>query len=171
MKNLLLLPLLCLCLLGYSQKAKNMKVKYTLPEGWNAEEFGGKSPWEEPGNNLCKCSGLHFYKSHKDGKMNVVVYPSTASGLDSTKRDAVGNLKFVPVEKFDRVRHNDVSMERRKSNFVDAKSKAKSYEAFRYLAKLDDHYYIIYAWQENMQLLNSTNEKELQEMVKGIELK
>ncbi len=171
MKKLLFIPLLCLCLLSYGQKAKNMKVKYILPEGWNVEEFGGKSPWEDPGNMLCKCSGLHFFKSQKDGKMNVVLYPSTASGLDSTKRDAVGNLKFVNVEKFDRVRHNDVSLERRKSNFTDSKTKAKSFEAFRYFAKVDDHYYIIYAWQENMQLLNSTNEKELQEMVKAIELR
>lgn len=169
MKNLILLALLTCSISAYSQKAKNMKVKYTLPEGWNAEEFGGKTPWEESGNSFCKCSGLYFYKSHKDGKMNVVLYPSTPAGLDSSKREAVGDLKFVNVEKFDRVRHNDVSFERKKSNFT--KNKTKSFETFRYLAKVDDHYYIIYAWQENMQLLNSTDEKELQEMVKAIELK
>lgn len=171
MKKVIFLSLLCLSILANAQKAKNMKVKYTLPAGWNAEEFGGKSPWEDPGNAMCKCSGLYFFRSHKDGKMNVVLYPSTQSGLDSTKRNAVGNLRFENVEKFDRVRHNEVSFERKKSNFTDTKSKSKSFEAFRYSAKVDDHFYIVYAWQENMQALNSTNEKELIEMVKGIELK
>lgn len=171
MKTYLVLPLLCLALLANAQKAKNMKVKYTLPGGWNAEEFGGKSPWEEPGNAMCKCSGLYFFRSHKDGKMNVVLYPSTQSGLDSAKRESVGTLHFENVEKFDRVRHNEVSFERKKSNFTDTKTKSKSFETFRYFAKVDDHFYIIYAWQENMQTLNSTNERELIEMVKGLELK
>lgn len=171
MKNILFLSLLCLSLVVNGQKAKNMKVKYTLPAGWNAEEFGGKSPWEEPGNTMCKCSGLYFFRTHKDGKMNVVLYPSTQSGLDSTKRDAVGNLRFENVEKFDRVRHNDVSFERRRSNFTDIKSKSKSFEVFGYFAKVDDHFYIIYAWQENMQAISPTNERDLVEMIKGLELK
>ncbi len=152
-----------------SVKSKNLKLKYTPPAGWNAEEFGTKSPWEEPGNALCACAGVHFSKSHKDGKMHVVVYPSTQSGLDSTKRNAVGNLEFVDVVKYDRVRNNDMSFERKKSNFIESKTKAKSFDAYRYFVKVDDHFYIIFAWQENTQTLNSTNEKELFTMVNSIE--
>lgn len=150
-------------------KSKNLKIKYTLPAGWNAEEFGGKAPWEEAGNDLCHCSGAHFTKSHKDGKMHVVIYPSTQSGLDSAKRNNAGALHFEDVVKYDRVRNNDISFERKKSNFTDTKTKAKSFEAYRYYAKVEDHFYIIYAWQENMQALNSTNEKELFAMVNAIE--
>ena len=171
MKTLLLA--LCMCLFSISQaqsvKSKNLKIKYTPPAGWNTEEFGGKSPWEEAGNDFCHCSGAHFFKSHKDGKMHVVIYASTQSGLDSTKRNNVGNLHFEDVVKFDRVRNNDMSFERKKSNFTDTKTKAKSYEAYRYFVKVEDHFYIIYAWQENMQALNSTNEKELFAMVNAIE--
>ena len=152
-----------------SVKSKNLKLKYTPPAGWNAEEFGTKSPWEEPGNILCACAGAHFSKSHKDGKMHVVVYPSTQAGLDSTKRNSVGNLEFVDVVKYDRVRNNDMSFERKKSNFIESKTKTKSFEAYRYFVKVDDHFYIIFAWQENMQALNSTNEKELFAMVNAIE--
>lgn len=151
-----------------STKSKNLKIKYTLPAGWNAEEFGSKISWEETGNAMCHCSGIAFTKSHKDGKMNVVVYPSTQSGLDSAKRNSVGNLRFEDVVKFDRIRNNEISFERKKSNFIDAKTKAKSFETYRYFAKVEDHFYIIYAWQENMQALNSTNDKELTEMFKAI---
>lgn len=157
-------------LLSAQTKSKIMKLKYTLPAGWNVEEFGGKSPWEGPGNAMCHCSGIWFFRTHKDGKMNVVVYPSTQAGLDSTKRNAVGPLYFEDVAKYDNIRNNAVPMQRKKSNFVDSKSKAKSYEAFRYFVKMEDHFYIIFAWQENMQPLNSTNEKELTEMIRGIEL-
>ena len=101
--------------------------------------------------------------------MKIVVYPSTQSGLDSAKREGVGRLKFENVEKKDGVRSNGVFYERKRSNFKDSKSGAKSYDVFRFFARVDDHFYIIYAWQENMQLLNSTNEKELLEMVKAIE--
>jgi len=164
---------LFMSLLGLSHaqttKSKNLKIKYTPPAGWNAEEFGGKSPWEEAGNEMCHCSGAHFFKSHKDGKMHVVIYASTQSGLDSTKRNSVGNLHFEDVVKYDRVRNNDMSFERKKSNFTDTKTKAKSFDVFRYFVKVEDHFYIIYAWQENMQTLNSANEKELFAMVNSIE--
>lgn len=169
----ILLSLMFIGLMAFSQaqsvKSKNLKIKYTPPAGWNVEEFGGKSPWEEAGNEMCHCSGAHFSKSHKDGKMHVVIYASTQSGLDSTKRNGVGNLHFEDVVKYDRVRNNDMSFERKKSNFTDTKTKAKSFEAYRYFVKVEDHFYIIYAWQENMQTLNSTNEKELFAMVNAIE--
>ncbi len=171
MKNLLCFALICLSMAAGAQtvKSKTLKLKYTPPAGWNAEEFGGKTSWEESGNSLCHCSGILFSKSHKDGKMNVLVYPSTQSGLDSTKRNSVGSLRFEDVVKFDRVRMNEISFERKKSNFTDIKTKSKSYEVYRYFAKVEDHFFIIYAWQENMQALNSTNDKELTEMVKAIE--
>lgn len=154
-----------------AEKSKALKLKYTLPAGWNVQEFGNPVPtnWEEQGNQLCKCSGILFFKSHPEGKMNVVVYPSSQSGLDSAKRNAVGNLVFQNVQKFDKTRNNSFSFERRKSNFYDSKTKAKSFEVFRFFTKIEDHFYIIYAWQENMQALNSTNEKELFTMVNAIE--
>lgn len=171
MKTLLCLVFISIFSLSQAQtvKSKNLKIKYTPPAGWTAEEFGAKGPWEEAGNDLCHCSGAHFSKSHKDGKMHVVIYPSMQSGLDSTKRGNVGNLHFEDVVKYDKVRNNDISFERKKSNFTDLKTKAKSYEVYRYYAKVEDHFYIIYAWQENMQTLNSTNEKELFAMVNAIE--
>ena len=101
--------------------------------------------------------------------MNVVVYPSTVSGLDSAKRNFVGPLQFVEVEKYDNIRNNDISFQRKKSNFIDAKTKSKSFEVYRYFAKVDDHYFIIYAWQENMQMLTSTNQKLVLDMVNAIE--
>jgi hypothetical protein len=101
--------------------------------------------------------------------MNVVVYPSTQSGLDSAKRNMVGTLRFVDVEKFDAVRSNGLSYQRKKSNFVDAKTGAKSFEAYRFYTKAEDHFFIIYAWQENMQVLTSANEKELLDLVRAIE--
>lgn len=172
MKNLFFLLLISLSGVLFSQqtvKSKPLKLKYTLPAGWNAEEFGGKTSWEEPGNALCKCSGIAFSKSHKDGKMNVVVYPSTQSGLDSAKRNFVGNLRFENVEKFDKTRNKHFSFERKRSNFTDSKTNKKSWEVLRYFAKVEDHFYIIYTWQESMNALNSTNEKELYEMVNAIE--
>ena len=171
MKKILVLFFLSVFTLSQAQtlKSKNLKLKYTPPAGWNVEEFGGKSPWEEGENVLCKCSGVHFFRTHKDGKMHVVVYASTQSGLDSTKRNSVGNLRFEDVVKYDRVRNNDMSFERKKSNFTDTKTKSKSYEAYRYFTKVDDRFYIIYAWQESMQALNSTNEKEVFAMVNTIE--
>ncbi len=157
-------------------KSKNLKLNYTLPEGWNAREFGstGSKSWEEGGTEpdntlLCKCSGIHFSKLHKDGKLHVVVYPSRASGLDSSKRNAVGPLQFVDVEKYDNIRNNGVSFRRKKSNFKNTTTNKIAYEVYRYFAKVDDHYFIIYAWQENMQHLTSINEKLLIEMVNAIE--
>jgi hypothetical protein len=170
MKNLVLAVLLSASSLLQAQtKSKNIKIKYTLPAGWSAEEFGGKAPWEDAGNAMCHCSGIAFSRLHKDGKMNVIIYPSTQSGLDSTKRNFVGSLYFEDVAKYDNIRNNDLSMRRKKSNFTDSKTKAKSFEAYRYFIKVDDHFYIIYAWQESMQALNSTNEKELFQMVNAIE--
>ena len=170
MKNLILALFMSLSLVLSAQKAKNFKLKYTLPAGWSAEEFGGKSPWEDEGNALCHCSGIHFFKMHKDGKMNVVVYPSTQAGLDSAKRNFVGPLYFEDVTKKENVRSNERSFERKKSTFTDSKSKRESFGVFRYFTKVDDHYYIIYAWQENPQPLNSTDEKDLLEMVRNIEV-
>jgi len=171
MKHLILFLFICLAASLGAQplKSKNLKIKYTPPAGWNAEEFGTKTPWEESGNNLCKCAGVHFSKSHADGKMHVVIYPSTQAGLDTTKRNRVGELEFVDLVKYDRVRNNGMSLERKKSNFINPKTKAKSFEAYRYITKVDDHFYIVFAWQENMQALNSTNEKELFLMVNAFE--
>lgn len=73
-------------------KSKNLQLKYTLPENWSAEEFGGISPWEDGNSTYCKCAGVSFTKPHKDGKMHVLVYPSTIGGLDSAKRLNVGHL-------------------------------------------------------------------------------
>jgi len=172
MRNLFFLVLISLSATLFSQqtvKSKALKLKYTPPAGWNTEEFGAKTSWEESGNALCKCSGVAFFKSHKDGKMNVVVYPSTQSGLDSAKRNFVGNLRFENVEKYDKTKNKYFSFERKRSNFTDSKTTKKSFEVIRYLAKVEDHFYIIYSWQENMNALNSTNEKELYEMVNAIE--
>lgn len=171
MKNFLLTVIigLSMTLSAQSGKSKSIKIKYTLPAGWNVEEFGGKTSWDEAGGSLCKCSYLYFYKAHKDGKMNILVYPSSQGGLDSAKRNFVGPLVFQNVEKYDKTRNKSFSFERKKSNFIDAKTKSKSYEAFRYQAKIEDRYYIIYAWQESMNALNSVSEKELYEMVNGLE--
>jgi hypothetical protein len=171
MKNIVVILLsLSLCnSFAQQTKSKTLQLKYTLPQGWTAAEFGGKSPWEESGNNLCHCSGVLFTRSHKDGKMNVLVYPSTISGLDSTKRNTVGKLRWVDVQKYDKTKNKNFSFERKKSNFIDWPSNEKSYEVLRYFTKVDDHFYIIYAWQESMNALNSTNEKEIYEMVNAIE--
>ena len=150
-------------------KSKPLKLKYTPPSGWVAEEFGSKLNWEETGNALCKCSGLKFTKQHKDGKLNVVVYPSTQSGLDSTKRNFVGALRFENVEKYDKTKNKFFSFERKKSNFTDSKTNKKLFDVIRYLAKVDDHFYIIYSWQENVSLMSPQIEKELFEMINAIE--
>ena len=152
-------------------KSKVLKLKYTPPAGWNIVEFGSPTSvnWEEQGNAMCTCSGVSFYKSHKDGKMNVVIYPSTQSGLDSTKRNFVGTLHFEDVQKYDKTKNKFFSFERKRSNFTDSKTKSKSFEAIRYFAKADDHFYVIYAWQENMNSLSPSNEKEIYEMVNAVE--
>ena len=148
-------------------KSKALKLKYTPPAGWNTEEFGGATSWEEKGNALCYCSGVLFSKSHKEGKMKVLVYPSTVSGLDSTKRNQVGTLKFEDVEKYEKTRNKNFSFEKKRSNFSDKGT--KSYDVIRYFAKVEDHFYIIYAWQENTGLMSPQTEKELFEMVNAIE--
>jgi hypothetical protein len=172
MKQIIIITFLHLTLFIMAQepvKSKALKLRYTPPSNWSVEEFGGKNSWDESGNALCHCSGVIFTKPNKDGKMNVLVYPSTNSGLDSSKHYSIGNLRFEHVEKYDKTKNKHFSFEVRRSNFNDIKTKAKSYNVIRYLAKVEDHYYIIYAWQENMDLLNSTAEKELYEMVNAIE--
>jgi len=150
-------------------KSKELKLKYTAPEGWNPSEFGGKTSWDEAGNNLCKCSGVMFTKQHKDGKLIVLVYPSTISGLDSLKHDMAGNLKFVDVEKFDKTKNKNFSFEKKKSYFSDIKTNKKSYEAIKYKAKVEDHYYLIYTWQESMNMMSPNTEKNLFEVVNALE--
>jgi hypothetical protein len=150
-------------------KSKPLKLKYSTPNGWSAQEFGGKLSWDENGGELCKCSGVIFSKSHPNGKLNVLVYPSSASGLDSSKRNYVGMLRWENVEKYEKTTNKSFSFEKRRSNFTDTKGSKKLYDVIRYKAKIDDHFYIIYAWQENMGLLNPTVEKELTEMVNAIE--
>jgi len=172
MKQFFFISLFILSLGNFAQqtvKSKNLQLKYTPPAGWNAKEFGGLSPWEDLGNEFCKCGGVYFYRTHGDGKMNVVVYPSTQSGLDSLKRNFVGSLHFEDVQKYDKTKNKAFSFERKKSNFTDSKTKAKSFDVIRYQTKVDNRFYIIYTWQENMQALNSTNEKLLYEMVNAIE--
>lgn len=39
----------------------------------------------------------------------------------------------------------------------------------RYFAKIEDHFYIIYSWQENAALMSPQIEKELFEMINAIE--
>jgi hypothetical protein len=156
---------------GHSQtvKSKPLKVKYSTPEGWSAREFGGPTSWDESGGDICKCAGVMFTKDHKNGKMHVLVYPSTATGLDSAKRSYAGPLRWELVEKYEKTTNKNFSFEKRRSNFTDTKAGSKSYEVIRYKAKVDDHFYLIYAWQENMGILNPTVEKELNEMVNAIE--
>lgn len=172
MRKILLLIAFCSSFIAQSQtvKSKLLKLKYTTPEGWTANEFGGKSNWDESGNEMCKCSGVAFSKPHKNGKYNVVVYAVPNGGLDSAKREFVGNLRFVFVEKVEKTTNKGFSFEKRRSNFMDVKTKKASYNCIRYVSKpVEGHCYIIYVWQENMDLLNSTSERELTEMVNLIE--
>lgn len=172
MRKILSLLIVCTSLISFSQtiKSKILKLKYTTPEGWTAYEFGGKSNWDESGNEMCKCSGVAFSKSNKNGKYNVVVYAVPNGGLDSAKRGFVGNLRFVFVEKVEKTTNKGFSFEKRRSIFMDVKTKKASFNCIRYISKpVDGHCYIIYVWQENMDLLNSTSERELTEMVNNIE--
>ena len=150
-------------------KSKPLKLKYTPPEGWSTEEFGSKTSWDESGNAMCKCSGASFIKQHKDGKLHVVIYPSSVSGLDSLKREGVGPLHFDAVEKYDKTTNKNFSFEKRKSYFTDTKTNKKSFETVKLKAKVEDHYYILYLWQENNGILSAGTEKLLMEMVNGIE--
>lgn len=171
MKHILSIILIVLgsAIMAQTVKSKPLKLKYTTPEGWSAEEFGGKTSWDESGNALCRCSGASFVKQHKDGKLHVVIYPSTPNGLDSAKHDMVGSLVFVPVEKLEKTTNKKFSFEKRRSNFKDSKTGAKSYEVIKLKAKVEDHYYLIYLWQENPGILSLGIEKEMNEMVNAIE--
>jgi hypothetical protein len=172
MKKLIFSSLLALSLSLSAQtvKSKILKLKYTTPESWTAAEFGGQLNWDEKGNEMCRCSGVAFSKPHKEGKFNVVVYAVPNGGLDSTKREFVGALHFENVEKVEKVTNKSFSMEKRRSNFYDVRAKKASYNCIRYITKVTDgHCYVIYAWQENMNLLNSTAEKALTEMINAIE--
>jgi hypothetical protein len=171
MRKSLSIILVCASMAAFSQtiKSKALKLKYTLAESWTANEFADPLNWDKGGNAMCKCSGVAFSKPDANGKYNVVVYAVPAGGLDSAKREFVGTLHFVNVEKIEKAVNEYFSFERRRSNFVDAKTKAASYNCMRYVTKPKDGYsYIIYAWQENMNLLNSTSEKELSKMINVI---
>jgi len=172
MKKFLISMFVCTAIFSFAQtvKSKILKLKYTTPENWTAVEFGGPTNWDESGNAMCHCSGVAFSKPHKNGKYNVVVYAVPRGGLDSTKREFVGSLHFVNVEKVEKITNKSFSFERRRSNFHDTKTNKTSYNCIRYISKpTEGHCYIIYVWQENMDLLNSTSEKELTEMVNAIE--
>ncbi|MFO0355325.1 MAG: hypothetical protein ACK50A_00110 [Sphingobacteriaceae bacterium] len=171
MKNVLFLLALAfgIQLQAQTVKSKALKLKYTTPAGWAVSEAGGKDSWDQSGNDLCPCSSLHFTKDNKDGKLNVLVYPTTVNGLDSAKRNMVGKQKFVDVEKYDKTRNKNFSFEKRRSNFTHIKTNAKSYEVIRYKAKVDDHYYLIYTWQENMRMMSPDTEKELFEVINSLE--
>ncbi len=172
MRKILLSLFVCASVFSFAQtvKSKLLKLKYTTPEGWTASEFGGLKHWDESGNAMCRCSGIAFSKPHKNGKFNVVVYAVPNGGLDSAKREFVESLHFVNVEKVEKTTNKGFSFEKRRSNFYDVKTKTNSYNCIRYISKpTEGHSYIIYVWQENMDLLNSTSERELTEMVNGIE--
>ncbi|MBA3665617.1 MAG: hypothetical protein H0W61_15635 [Bacteroidetes bacterium] len=172
MKTILLLLSLSFCTCALSQettKSKNLKLKYTAPQGWTASEFGGKSPWEEGGNTLCKCSGVVFTKQNPNGKLQVLVYPSSTAGLDSAKRNSAGNLRFENVVKYDKIKNKFFSFERKRSSFTDTKTSKKTYEVIRYQTAIDDHFYIIYAWQEASGTISPDTEKALYEVVNNIE--
>ncbi len=172
MKKVILLSLIVcsLSLMSQTVKSKILKLKYTTPESWTAVEFGGLLNWDERGNEMCRCSGITFSKPNKDGKFNVVIYAVPSGGLDSTKREFVGSLHFENVEKVEKATNKNFAFEKRRSNFYDVRAKKASYNCIRYITKsTDGHCYLIYAWQENMNLLNSTAEKTLSEMVNAIE--
>ena len=172
MKKLLLIASISLFTSAFAQtvKSKILKLKYAPPASWTAEEFGGQKSWDDGGNAaICNCSGVSFTKPNTNGKMHVVVYPSSAGGLDSAKRGFVGALKFEMVEKYEKTKAKNFSFEMRRSHFTDTKTKAQSYDVIRYFAKAEDHFYIIYSWQEKAGALNSNPEKELFEMINAIE--
>lgn len=172
MKRFLLLLFVFVSVFSFSQtvKSKLLKLKYVTPESWTANEFGGPLNWDESGNAMCRCSGVAFSKPNKNGKFNIVVYAVPKGGLDSAKREFVGPLHFVNVEKIEKTTNKNFAFEKRRSNFVDVKTKSASYNCIRFISKsTEGHCYVIYAWQENMDLLNSTSEKELMEMVNSLE--
>ena len=172
MKKIIFLSLIVcsFSLTSQTVKSKILKLKYTTPESWTANEFGGLLNWDEKGNEMCRCSGVAFSKPNKNGKFNVVIYAVAKGGLDSAKREFVGPLHFENVDRVEKTTNKNFSFEKRRSNFYDIRTKKASFNCIRYITKsTEGHCYIIYAWQENMELLNSTSEKELTEMVNAIE--
>jgi hypothetical protein len=170
MKKLTLL-LVFISVFSFAQtvKSKVLKLKYSLPENWSAIEFGGQTSWDESGNDMCRCSGVLFNKPSKKGNFNVVVYAVPKGGLDSTKREFAGPLHFENVEKVERTTNKNFAFEKRRSHFYDVRAKKDSYNCIRLITKTEGYCYLIYAWQENTDLLNSTSEKELNEMINAIE--
>lgn len=150
-------------------KVQSLKLKYALPEGWRAEVFAGEEPWEKTQSVYCNCAGVLFTKQHSNGAMNVMVYPSTVSGLDSTKRNRVGDLYFEKVEKYFKTTNKVFSFEKRVSAFMDVKKGKKVCDAIRYIARPEKTTYIIYTWQENNLAMDPKTERELFEMVNAIE--
>ena len=62
MKKICLFFCFSLSLVITAQKAvkvKELKLKYTLPENWNAETYVADQPWESGNNPLCKCAAGH----------------------------------------------------------------------------------------------------------------
>lgn len=171
MRNILSIILVCASVAAFSQtvKSKALKLKYTLTDSWTANEFGDPLNWDKGTNAMCKCAGVAFSKPDANGKYNVVVYAVPAGGLDSAKREFVGSLHFVNVEKIEKAVNENFSFERRRSKFMDVKTNTPSFNCMRYITKPKDGYsYVIYAWQENMNLLNSTAERELSKMINVI---
>ena len=171
MRKLTIIMMICASVGAFSQtiKSKALKLKYTLADSWTASEFGDPLNWDKGTNSICKCAGVAFSKPDANGKYNVVVYAVPAGGMDSAKREFVGTLHFVNVEKIEKAVNENFSFERRRSKFMDSKTNTASYNCMRYITKPKDGYsYIIYAWQENMNLLNSTAERELSKMINVI---
>ena len=68
----------------------------------------------------------------------MLVYPTNVNGLDSEKRNKVGHIKFMDVEKYDKTRNKNFFFEKRRSNFLNIKTNVKSFEVIRFKAKVDD---------------------------------
>lgn len=150
-------------------KVQALKLKYALPDGWVAEVFAGEEPWEKAQSTYCNCAGILFTKQHSNGALKVMVYPSTVSGLDSTKRNRVGDLHFEKVEKYFKTTNKVFSFEKRVSVFTDVKKGKKACDAIRYMARPEKITYIIYTWQENNLAMDPKTERELFEMVNALE--
>lgn len=150
-------------------KSKFLKLKYKTPPGWTAHEFGDNKSWDGTGNYLCHCAGVLFTKESNIGKMNVLVYPTTVSGLDSSYRDGMADMKFIDVQKRERIKNKYFSFDMKHSYLGEKISGKKKYDAIRYQTKSEKHYYIIYSWRETTEPMNPDTEKALFEMINSIE--